>query len=335
MGIRVIGTGSYVPDKIMTNADLEKLVDTSDEWIRTRTGIEERRIASADQATSDLAVKAAENAMEMAGLTADQLDGIIVASISVDHVFPSTACIVQKKLGAANAMCFDLEAACSGLLYALEVGHALLTAKKHLKRIMVLGAEKMSSLLNWDDRNTCVLFGDGAGCIILEKDDSTEDCFIAGSLGANGEYSDILQIPAGGSACPATQETVANKEHFITMAGQDTFKLAVNSMVKVCRKVLEEAEMDASQIAWLVPHQANYRILKAVASRLKIPEEKVYINVNRFGNTSAASIGICLDEMVRGDHIKQGDYVLLTAFGGGLTWGAVLMKWSYIPKTAK
>jgi 3-oxoacyl-[acyl-carrier-protein] synthase III len=335
MGIRVIGTGSYVPDKVMTNFDLEKMVDTSDEWIRTRTGIEERHIAADDQATSDLAVEAGKRAMEMAGITADQLDGIIVASISVDYIFPSTACVVQSKLGAANAMCFDIEAACSGLLYGLEIGHALLTARKHMKRIMIFGAEKMSSMLNWEDRNTCVLFGDGAGCVILEKDDSAEDCFVAGSLGANGDYSDILKIPSGGSASPATQATVANKEHFVHMAGQDTFKLAVNSMVKVCRKVLEESGLDASAIAWLVPHQANYRILKAVASRLKIPEEQVYINVNRFGNTSAASIGLCLDEMVRGDYIKQGDYVLLTAFGGGLTWGAVLMKWSYIPPVNK
>ncbi len=331
MGIRIIGTGSYVPDKIMTNADLEKMVDTSDEWIRTRTGIEERRIAAKEQSTSDLAVEAGKRAMQMAGITAEELDGIIVASISVDHIFPSTSCIVQRKLGAKNALCFDLEAACSGLLYALEVGHSLLSTKKHLKRIMVFGAEKMSSLINWEDRNTCVLFGDGAGCIILEKDDSDEDCFIAGSLGANGEYSDILQIPSGGSASPTTSETVANKEHYITMSGQDTFKLAVLSMVNVCREVLEDAEMDSSAISWLVPHQANYRILKAVAGRLKIPEERVYMNVNRYGNTSAASIGICVDEMVRGNHIKPGDYTLLTAFGGGLTWGAVLLKWACVP----
>lgn len=336
MGIKIIGTGSYVPEKILTNFDLEKMVDTSDEWIRTRTGIEERHIAAAEQSTSDLAFEAGKRAMELAGITADQLDGIIVASISVDYVFPSTACVLQSKFGATNALCFDLEAACSGLLYGLEIGHALLTTKKHMKRIMIFGAEKMSGMVNWEDRNTCVLFGDGAGCVILEKDETVaDDCFVAGSLGANGNYADILKIPAGGSANPATQETVANKEHFITMAGQDTFKLAVNSMVNVCRKVLEEAELDSSAIAWLVPHQANYRILKVVASRLKIPEEQVYMNVNRFGNTSAASIGICLDEMVRGNFIKQGDYVLLTAFGGGLTWGAVLLKWSYIPPVKK
>lgn len=328
MGIRIIGTGAYVPEKILTNFDLEKMVDTSDEWIRTRTGIEERRIASENQSTSDMAVEAARRALDMAGITASELDGIIVASITVDYIFPSTACVVQQKLGASRAMCFDLEAACSGLLYSMDVAHALLKAHRKMKRIIVFGAEKISSIIDWEDRNTCVLFGDGAACVIMEQDDSFEDdCFISSVLGADGNYTDILKIPAGGSAMPASKETVEGRHHYIKMAGQDVFKLAVNNMVGACREALEEAGVDASQVAWLVPHQANYRILKAVAARLKIPEEQVYMNVNRYGNTSAASIGLCLDEMMRGDMVKKGDYVLLTAFGGGLTWGAVLLRW--------
>jgi len=328
MGIQILGIGSYVPEKILTNFDLEKMVDTSDEWIKTRTGIEQRRIASAEQATSDLAYEAAKKALKNANIQAKELDAIIVASISVDHVFPSTACILQQKLGAKHAFCFDLEAACSGLLYSLEVANSLLLGNPKYKKILIIGAEKLSSIVNWEDRNTCVLFGDGAGAIILGKsEDTDENCIIASNLGADGNYANILQMEAGGSRLPASAETVANKQHFLTMSGGDVFKLAVNAMVKSCKEVMKEAGITGDDIKWLVPHQANYRILRAVASRLKIPEDEVYMNVSRFGNTSAASIGLCLDEIADGNKAEKGDYLLLTAFGGGLTWGAMLLKW--------
>ena len=328
MGIQILGIGSYVPEKVLTNFDLEKMVDTSDEWIKTRTGIEERRIASAEQATSDLAYEAAQKALENANLKAEDIDVIIIASITVDQVFPSTGCILQEKLGAKNAFCFDLEAACSGLLYSLEVANSLLHANSKYKNILVIGAEKLSSIVNWEDRNTCVLFGDGAGALILGKnEDIDEDCIIASDLGSDGAYTKVLQLPVGGSRLPASAETIANKQHFIMMAGSDVFKLAVNAMVHSCIEVMKEAGVTADDIKWLVPHQANYRILRAVARRLKIPEDEVYMNVNRFGNTSAASIGICLDEIAQGGKAEKGDYILLTAFGGGLTWGAMLIKW--------
>lgn len=328
MGIQILGIGSYVPEKILTNCDLEKMVDTSDEWIKSRTGIEQRRIASDEQATSDLAYEAAKKALKNANIEAKELDAIIVASITVDQVFPSTACILQEKLGAKKAFCFDLEAACSGLLYSLEVANSLLMANTKYNKILVIGAEKLSSIVNWEDRNTCVLFGDGAGALILGKnEDVDKNCIIASNLGADGQYTEILQIPAGGSRLPASAETIANKQHFLTMAGGDVFKLAVNAMVRSCKEVMKEAGITADDIKWLVPHQANYRILRAVASRLKIPEDEVYMNVNRFGNTSAASIGLCLDEIAIGNKAEKGDYILLTAFGGGLTWGAMLIKW--------
>jgi len=328
MSIKIIGTGSYVPEKVLTNFDLEKMVETTDEWIRSRTGIEQRRIAAPEQATSDLAYEAAVKALEMAKTPASELDGIIVASITVDHVFPSTACILQKKLGAMNAFCFDLEAACSGLLYSIEVAHAMIKSNIKYRKILVIGAEKLSSIVNWEDRNTCVLFGDGAGALVLEKSaEGEEDCVLASNLGANGTYTEVLQIPAGGSRMPASQQTVEEKLHYMRMSGQDVFKLAVNAMVSSCNEALAFANLPSSAVTWLVPHQANYRILKAVASRLSIPEERVYMNVNRYGNTSAASVGICIDEMVRGGFVKTGDYVLLTAFGGGLTWGSILIKW--------
>lgn len=327
MGAKIIGTGSYVPDKVLTNADLEKMVETSDEWIKTRTGIEERHIAASDQATSDLAYNAAVRALDMAGISGEELNGIIVASVTPDHVFPNTACILQKRLGSKGAFCFDLEAACSGLLYSIEVARSLMTTNKNIKYMLIIGGEKLSAITDWSDRNTCVLFGDGAAAVILENC-SEDDCsIVSSSLGADGDYTDILCLPAGGSRNPASAETVAGHQHFIKMAGKDVFKLAVGAMVGACRKVLTDSGVDASQINWLVPHQANYRILTAVAQRLDITEEHVYVNVNRYGNTSAASIGICLDEMVRQNLIKKGDYVLLTAFGGGLTWGAMLLKW--------
>jgi 3-oxoacyl-[acyl-carrier-protein] synthase-3 len=327
MGIRIAGIGAYTPEKVLSNAELEKIVDTSDEWISSRTGIKERRIAKDSEATSDLASSAALNALEMAGFEPDDLDIIIAATITSDKVFPSTACIVQKKIKASRAFCFDLQAACSGLLYSMETARCMLTANPNYKRILVIGAEKLSSIVDWEDRATCVLFGDGASAVILEKTDDDKNCFLGSHMGSDGNYEDILHIEAGGSAMPPTKQTLEERRHFLTMNGQEVFKLAVNAMVGSCRKTMEECGVSADQIKWLVPHQANYRILKAVATRLGIPEERVYMNVDRFGNTSAASIGLCLDEIKRKNVASSGDYLLLTAFGGGLTWAAILLEW--------
>ncbi len=327
MSVKIAGTGSYMPEKILTNADLEKMVDTTDEWISTRTGIKERRIAAENECTSDLAFNAALKALEMAGVKPEELDIISVASISHDKVFPSTACVVQRKLGAKNAFCFDLQAACSGLLYSLEVACAMLRSNLHYKNYLVIGAEKLSSITDWEDRSTCVLFGDGASALLLQRCPDNDDRFLASKLGSDGNYTDILHLPAGGSAMPTTHETIDQRLHYLKMGGQEVFKLAVNAMVGACKDIMKEVGLEPSDIRWLVPHQANYRILKAVATRLKIPEDNVYMNVDKYGNTSAASIGICIDEMVRKEQVKRGDYILLTAFGGGLTWGAMLLRW--------
>ncbi len=329
MSIRIAGTGSYVPERILTNADLEKMVETNDEWIRTRTGIEERHLAADNEATSDMAYEAGRRALEMAGIRGEDLDAIIVGTITPDHVFPSTGCILQQRFGAEGAFCFDLEAACSGLLFSLEVAHSLMKANKRYRRVLVCGAEKLSCITDWTDRNTCVLFGDGAGAVVLESSDdaAVPDCLIASDLHSDGSYTEILKLPAGGSRIPTSAETVANHQHFIHMAGKEVFKLAVNAMVSAGRQVLEDSGIAPEAIKLVIPHQANSRIIHAVAPRLGVPEERVFINVNKYGNTSAASIGICLDEAARGGLIEHGDYVLLTAFGGGLTWGALLIRY--------
>ncbi|MDR0933350.1 MAG: ketoacyl-ACP synthase III [Victivallales bacterium] len=328
MSIRIAGTGSYVPEKILTNADLEKMVETNDEWIRTRTGIEERHIASDEQATSDLAYAASVKALEMANLSGNDLDAIIVGTITPDYVFPSTGCVLQDRLGATGAFCFDLEAACSGLLYSLEVAYSLMkTHPKRYRHVLVVGAEKLSSITDWTNRNTCVLFGDGAGAVLLENNDNSDsDCVIGSDLHTDGGFGDILKMPAGGSRMPASKESIESHSHFIHMEGKEVFKLAVNAMVSAGKTVLDEAGITPDEVKLVIPHQANSRIILAVAPRLGVPEERVFININHYGNTSAASIGICLDEAVRSGRIDKGDYVLLTAFGGGLTWGAMLLK---------
>ncbi|HPY90954.1 MAG TPA: beta-ketoacyl-ACP synthase III [Lentisphaeria bacterium] len=327
MGIRIIGTGMYVPERILTNADLEKMVDTSDEWITTRTGIKNRRIADAETTTSDLAFQAARNALLMADLPASSLDLIIVATVTPDKVFPSTACLLQTKLGAGPCLCFDLEAACSGLLYAIEVAHAMMAASPNYRRALVVGAEKLSAITDWTDRNTCVIFGDGAGAVILDKsDDYANDFYLAGKLCADGQYADILQLPAGGSALPASHTTVDERQHYVKMGGSKTFQMAISLMANTCAELLEQTGMSWNQVRWLIPHQANERILTAVGARLGIPE-RVYVNIRDYGNTSSASIGIALDELNRAGKIQPGDFIMLTAFGGGLTWGALLLRW--------
>jgi 3-oxoacyl-[acyl-carrier-protein] synthase-3 len=321
----ITGVGSYVPEKILTNGDLEKMVETSDEWITTRTGIKERRIAAADEFTSDLAAKAALRAMEMAGVTAAQIDLIIVASITPDMPFPNTACLVQQKLGARRIPAFDIEAACSGFLYALEVGQSFITART-FETVLVIGAEKLSSITNWKDRNTCVLFGDGAGAAILQNRPQSHG-LLTTALGADGAKAELLSMPGGGSRCPATAQTVLDGLHFLRMDGKETFKNAVQAMCSAAAEVLKRCEIDITQIKCVIPHQANRRIIDAVGERLGATPEQLFVNLHKYGNTSAASVAIALDEAVRSGRVDRGDLILIVAFGAGLTWGAAVIEW--------
>lgn len=325
MGIRIVGTGSYIPEKVLTNFDLQKMVDTSDEWIQVRTGIVERHIAPADMCTGDMAVKAAERALEAAGIPGSEISAVIVATTTPDYNFPNTASLVQRSIGAESAFGFDISAACSGMIYSLELAYSLLLQKKY-RYILLCGAEKLSCITNWQDRNTCVLFGDGAGAVILGRDDECSSGQIASDLHIDGNYREILQMPAGGSRNPASHETVEKRMHYIHMLGRETFKLAVNAMTGACKKVLADAGMESSQVKLVIPHQANKRIIEAVAQRIGVQKEQLFINVNKYGNTSAASIAICMDEAFRGGLVKTGDVILLVAFGSGLTWGAQLLR---------
>lgn len=330
MGIKIIGTGSYAPEKVLTNFDLEKIVDTSDEWIRTRTGIEERHISADGESASDMAYHACINAMEMANTKPEEIDLVIVATVCPDYPFPSTACVLQKKLKIPNtAMCFDMQAACSGFIYALGIANSMIKTNTSHRKALVIGVEKITMLTDWEDRNTCVLFGDGAGAVVLEQRANEDDQggIIATKLASDGNFTDILQVPAGGSAMPLTKENIDDKQHFIRMEGQEVFKQAVTAMVSSCKEVLEQAGVDSSEIRWLIPHQANKRIITAVGKRLNLTEKNVYINVHKYGNTSAASVILALDEIVREGKIERGEYLLLTAFGAGLTWGATLLRW--------
>jgi len=320
----ITGLGAYVPEKILTNADIEKIVDTTDEWITTRTGIRERHVAAKDQATSDLALPAAKEAIAAAGLTPKDLDLIIVATTSPDMFFPSAACYLQAKLG-ATCGAFDLAAACSGFAYALSVSEGFIKSGTY-KNILVVGAETITKFINWKDRSTCVLFGDGAGAAVVSRSKDGHG-ILASYLGADGNQSEILQIPAGGSKFPPTAETVANGQHYIRMAGPELFKIAVKTMEQAVLNVLAQEKLTIEDVHCLIPHQANNRILQAVADRLKIPSEKVFINVDRYGNMSSASTVVALYEAVKTGAVKKGDYVVLVAFGGGLTWGASLLKW--------
>jgi len=325
MGVRIKGLGFYVPGKRLTNFDLEKMVDTSDEWIRTRTGIQERRIAGNDEATSDLAYQAAVQALQRAQLKPEELDMIIVTTATPDYLFPATACIVQSKLNAQNAACFDVEAACPGFIYGLEIARGFLELPRY-RKVLVIGAETLSRLVDWEDRNTCVLFGDGAGAAVLEKD-TTDHGIISSYLKGNGALGQLLILPAGGSRRPATRDTVQQREHYIKMQGREVFKYAVTGMQEAALKTLESANIKPEDISWLVPHQANIRIIEATRERLGIPEHKVYVNISKYGNTSAASIPIALTEMVEEGKIKEGDLVLLVSFGAGFIYGGMLIKW--------
>ena len=321
----ITGVGSYLPEKILTNAELEKMVETSDEWITSRTGIKERRIAAADESTSDLAAKAALKAMKMAGVTADQLDLIIVASITPDMPFPNTACLVQQKIGAKRIPAFDIEAACSGFIYALEIGQQFIMSRTH-ETVLVIGAEKLSSITNWQDRNTCVLFGDGAGAAILQHRPDSHGLLTA-VMGADGSKADLLSMPAGGSRRPATIQTVTDKLHYLRMDGKETFKNAVQAMCSAAQEALKRCELDITRIKCIIPHQANLRIVDAVADRLGAKPEQMFINLHKYGNTSAASVAIALDEAVTSGKVERGDLILLIVFGAGLTWGAAVIEW--------
>lgn len=329
--VGIIGIGTYVPEKVMTNKDLEKMVDTSDEWIVERTGIQERRIVSPDMATSDLASRAAQKALDDAGITAEEIDLIIVATATPDMFFPSTACLVQANLKATHAAAFDLTAGCSGFVYAMITGSQFIKAGLY-KKILVIGAESLSKILDWNDRNTCVLFGDGAGAAVLAE--TTPGYGILGAqLGADGSGGDLLKLPAGGSRNPTTSETISQKLHFVHMNGNEVFKFAVKIMGEAAGKALEAAGLTSNDVDCLIPHQANIRIIQSAAKRLKLPMDKVMVNVNKYGNTSAASIPIALEEAVHGGKVKKGDNVVLVGFGAGLTWAAAVIKWGKEAKT--
>ncbi|MBF0520811.1 MAG: ketoacyl-ACP synthase III [Nitrospirae bacterium] len=322
---RVISTGSYLPEKVLTNHDLEKMVDTSDSWIVERTGIHERRIAADNETASDMAYAAAKLALERAGLTADSIDIIIVATISGDMPIPATACYVQKMLGASKAAAFDINAACSGFIFGLSTANAYIKAGLY-KRILLIGSEVLTKFTDWQDRNTCVLFGDGAGAVILEGHDG-DSGVLSVDIHSDGALSDILLLPGGGSKHPTSLQTVADRLHYIKMRGNETFKIAVRTLEKLVVDALEKNGVDPKDLALLIPHQANLRIISATASRLGLTMDRVMLNLNRCGNTSAASIPIALDEAVVTGRVKDGDYILLEAFGGGLTWASALIKW--------
>ena len=321
----IVSVGSYVPERVMTNADLEKLVETSDDWITSRTGIKERRIAAENEFTSDLATKAALNAMRKGGVTADQIDLIIVATITPDMPFPATACLVQHNIGAKRAAAFDLEAACSGFIYALEIGQQFIMSRTY-NTVLVIGAEKLSSIIDWKDRNTCVLFGDGAGATILQNRPQSHGLLTA-CMGADGGKAELLLMPGGGSRHPATCDTVNSRLHYLRMDGKETFKSAVNAMFTAAKEALRRCEIGIEQIKCIIPHQANRRIIDAVGERLGAKPEQLFVNLEKYGNTSAASVAIALDEAVESGRIQKGDLILLVVFGAGLTWGAAVIEW--------
>ena len=325
--VGIKGLGYYVPEKIMTNFDFEKIIDTTDEWIRTRTGIEERRFASDEQATSDLCVEAAKKALEKANMTVDDLDLILVATCTPDYLVQATACLVQNKLGAKNIPCFDLNAACSGFIYGLTVANGMIKGGIY-KNILVIGAETLSRIIDMQDRNTCILFGDGASAAIVGEVESTYG-ILSTYLGAEGENDDILRTPAGGTKKPNTAETIEKRENFVKMKGQDVFKFAVHALPSATNKALKIADIKAEELNMIFPHQANVRIIESAAKRIHVPIDKFYMNLQRFGNTSSASVGLALGEALDKGLVKKGDLIALTGFGAGLTYGSIIMKWVY------
>ena len=322
----ILGTGSYTPGNVVTNDDMAKIVETSDEWIRTRSGIRERHFAEKGENTSDMACLAAERALEASGVDRNEIDLIIVATMTPDMPFPSTACLVQSRLNLPNTTAFDLQAACSGFVYAMNVASSMLLSGRYNKALIV-GAEKMSGILDFEDRATCVLFGDGAGAAVLGRSDCESVGILASLGGADGSNPEILYQPAGGSAIPASTESIEARQHYIKMNGKEIFKLAVRVMGQASTDIIERLNYQTEDLDLVIPHQANMRIIDSLAKRLKIPLEKFHNNLDRYGNTSAASVGIALDEAYRAGRIQSGDLVLLVAFGAGLTWASSLIKW--------
>jgi 3-oxoacyl-[acyl-carrier-protein] synthase-3 len=321
----ITGTGMSVPDRVMTNQDLEKIVDTSDEWITTRTGIRERRIAEKGEPLSKYATLASRRALETAGISADQLDLIILATVTPDMPIPATACTIQHELGCKDIAAFDLAAGCSGFIYAQSVAKQFLLSER-CRHVLVIGAELLSTYMDWKDRSTCVIFADGAGAAVMSCGERPRGV-LASAMHSDGSMVDFISMPGGGTINPPSQDMLDNRQHFIRMRGNETFKMAVRSIDEVCREVLDEAGLQPDDVDWFIPHQANQRIINAVGSRLKIPEERCYVNIDRYGNTSAGSIPIALDEAVRTGKVKQGDVVLMAAFGAGLTWAASVVRW--------
>jgi 3-oxoacyl-[acyl-carrier-protein] synthase-3 len=321
----IAGTGHYAPEKVLTNADLERMVDTSDEWIRTRTGIRERRIAAEGECTSDMGAEAARRALANAGRAAEDVEAIYVATCTPDMVFPSTACLIQAAIGAGRAYGYDLSAACSGFLMALDAAGAAIESGR-IRTALVIGAEKLSSVTDWTSRDTCVLFGDGAGAVVLTASDRPG--IRSNYLGVDGNQADILYIPAGGCKRPPSEETIRQHQHFIHMAGRETFKIAVNTMLGAAQEAIRRAGLQESDIDWMIFHQANWRIIDAVAKRLGDGSaDRAIMNLDRYGNTSAASIPLALSEAVADGRIRSGHKVLMVAFGGGLTWGGTVVEW--------
>lgn len=324
--VELVGTGKYVPKNVLTNADLEKMVDTSDAWIRERTGIRERHIATADETLACMGKFACEQVLEQVGLEAADIDVIIVATASPDHLLPSQACDLQATLGAKNAAAFDVEAACSGFLYALSVAEGMLVTEQ-AKHVLVVGAERLSTITDYQDRATCILFGDGVGATLVRAAQNGDRGILASYLKTDGSLRDLLYRPGGGAVQPPSEELLNDRTYYIRMAGRETFKHAVRSMADACDQALARAGMTADEVDVLIPHQANLRIIEATAKHAGIPLEKVFVNIDRYGNTSAASIPIALDEGVREGRIGPGSNVLMVAFGGGFTWGSTLVRW--------
>jgi 3-oxoacyl-[acyl-carrier-protein] synthase III len=322
--VKIIGTGSYTPERILSNQDFEKMVDTSDEWIRTRTGIVERRIADPQVASSDMAYEAALKALESASIDPADVDGIILGTVTPDYIFPATSCFVQSRLGAKNAFAFDLLAGCSGFIYALQVGKAMIDAGD-AENILVIGAETLSRITDYKDRSTCILFGDGAGAAVLSK--SKESGILSIFLGANGDDWEKIILPAGGSRTPASEETIKNGLHYLKMKGNDVFKEGVKGLEFASLKAIRKADITTEQVDLFIPHQANYRIMDAVRKRLNLSLEKLFVNVDKYGNTSSASVPIALDEAVRSGRVQEDDLILFAVIGSGFTFASAVIKW--------
>ncbi len=329
-GVAIRGTGAYTPEKVLTNDDITHLVDTTDEWIVTRTGIRERRIAAPDETAADMAVRAGARALEKAGLNPADIDLVIVATITPDMPFPSTACLVQDRLGMGPVCAFDVEAACSGFIYITEIATSMLQSGR-FHNALVIGTEKLSSILDWNDRSTCVLFGDGAGAAVLSREENGNGDggrgIIDTRLGADGSASNILYMPGGGCRIPATAASVTAGHHFLKMNGREVFKIAVRIMGQASQDILTDNNLGLGDAALIIPHQANSRIIEMLSERMKLPMDRFHMNLDRLGNTSAASVPLALDEAVEQGKIRPGDYVVLVAFGAGLTWGATLLRW--------